>query len=101
MALAEPHMKPRCTICIVLTLVAMLSGSYIQCLHMDVEKKRENCSLWDFLRDLMTVMQSFQSLHCMHHYKKNIRHFTITLGFGIFRWSRDSFFRWSRDFSHQ
>lgn len=41
-------MKPRCTICILLTLVAVSSDSFIQCLHVDVEKKGENWSLWDF-----------------------------------------------------
>lgn len=41
-------MKPRCTICILLTLVAVSSDSFIQCLHVDVKKKGENWSLWNF-----------------------------------------------------
>lgn len=41
-------MKPWCTICVLLTLVAVLSDSFIQCLHVDVEKKGENWSLWGF-----------------------------------------------------
>lgn len=64
-----------CTICILLTLVAMLSDSFIQCLHMDVERKEENWSLWYFWRDLMMEMQFFPSLHCMHHYKKEYKPF--------------------------
>lgn len=31
-ALGELHMKPWCTICLLLTLVAVLSGSFLQCM---------------------------------------------------------------------